>query len=386
MERMSLPQLREFVPQVPQELRALLAKVAEGVSSAMKSVHQHVAIYAMLVGSFDQTMISAGSPPQTFHPHPPLLVLCESGTPIDWVVHAIRSNAPGRRKTIYCPEGNPVTAGKRTTTSDDASAIHRVDLVLTEEWLQEANEGILVVPRLSALSLADQRLLHRALTEGFVSSPGDEDLPHWPPNVVVVAAERWSVLQDLRRHGNQDPGLWMTLSAFPPVAIPGLRDRPEDIPFFLQRGLMVRGSKWGISELTIQANFNEEALLALMNHEWPHNEEQLSSVIDRLLLTRLRQNPAYQLTRRDVEAALDFHVPVVAFPTEAGPSALARAPQGEPWSWRTDFPERDLRGAVKRFEKEAAEEALRKTGGNKKEAARLLGIDRHALNRILEGA
>jgi DNA-binding NtrC family response regulator len=139
----------------------------------------------------------------------------------------------------------------------------------------------------------------------------------------------------------------------------------------------------GIADLSIQANFDEEALLVLTNHDWPRNEEQLTSVVDRLLFACLFRDPSYLVKRSDAESALDFHSLADGIPIMPEQSGPPRAPRSRTWYWGTDIPKGNLRGAVKRLKKEASEEALRMTGGNKKAAAHLLGIDRHTLDTYL---
>jgi hypothetical protein len=111
---MNLRLLRELVSQVPQAPRDLLARIAEGVSSVMQHARKQVARYAASVALFDETPSSAGRITNTFHAHPPLLVIREPGTPIDWIVQGIRTRAHERSKTLVFRPNNFQVNGQTT--------------------------------------------------------------------------------------------------------------------------------------------------------------------------------------------------------------------------------------------------------------------------------
>lgn len=103
-------------------------------------------------------------------------------------------------------------------------------------------------------------------------------------------------------------------------------------------------------------------------------------------MTRLWNNPSHVVNRADVEAALDFSYASGDITTVAVPSPPAERREKGPWYWGTDFPEGNFNAKLREFKKRARMEALRRAGGNEKEAARLLGIHRRTFDGIKEQA
>lgn len=131
------------------------------------------------------------------------------------------------------------------------------------------------------------------------------------------------------------------------LEMPPLRQRTEDIPLILARQFEKRGRSIVVSS---------RALESLMQHEWPGNVRELLNFVERFLL--LRQD---QMDHRTVERLLP----------QAGASAAAG--DSLPLQQRLD-----------RFEQEQISRTLARTGGNKAQAARLLGMSRFTLLRRME--
>jgi DNA-binding NtrC family response regulator len=133
-----------------------------------------------------------------------------------------------------------------------------------------------------------------------------------------------------------------------PINIPPLRERKEDIPFLARHFVAKLSADVGSPVESI----SDAAIEKLMGYGWPGNVRELENVIERSLVLC----PHRILDAGDVK--LD------AAPRSKGTQADAFLPEGM---------------SLDDFEKSIIREALRRAGGNKSQAARLLGITRNAL-------
>ncbi len=132
-----------------------------------------------------------------------------------------------------------------------------------------------------------------------------------------------------------------------PIDIPPLRERKEDIPelveLFLKRAANESGKEF--------SGISPDALKLLMQHHWPGNVRELQNIVER----------AAALARGPMIEATDIHLDVGRARTANGVPALPEGMTLEQW------------------EDEIIREAVRRTNGNKSQAARLLGLSRNAL-------
>ncbi|MBI4165205.1 MAG: sigma-54-dependent Fis family transcriptional regulator [Acidobacteria bacterium] len=167
-------------------------------------------------------------------------------------------------------------------------------------------------------------------------------------DVRVVAATN----QDLRaalEEGTFREDLYYRLNVVP-INIPPLRDRKEDIPYladyFIER--FRRESAKPIRGIT------PDAMRVLMDFHWPGNVRELENIIER----------GVALSTGDTLEAADIRLDLTAA-------------RGAPPSGKVAFPPEGM--TLEKFEDDIIQEALRRAGGNKSQAARLLGISRNAL-------
>jgi transcriptional regulator with GAF, ATPase, and Fis domain len=189
----------------------------------------------------------------------------------------------------------------------------------------------------------------------------------------VIAATNRAIEEEVAR-GRFRSDLYYRLSVVS-VILPPLRERIEDIPILVGELLADLSQKMGLAEFPV---VDQRDMKKLADHDWPGNVRELRNVLEKGIMfghgkhvnlgwfDAIRKKLQAQRTQSQEKDEL--------------------SPASNVWSWCTDFPERDLSGAMKRLKKAVIEEALRKTGGNKRAAARLLGIDRHTLERISERA
>ena len=163
-------------------------------------------------------------------------------------------------------------------------------------------------------------------------------------DVRVIAATNVN-LQEAVREGVFREDLYYRLNVIS-IRIPPLRERLEDIPLLAHHF---------VEQLSLQLgkkveHLSEAALRLLMNHNWPGNVRELENVIERAMVT----------CRNSLLTEEDFQF-------------LAHELEDRKVS--TDSPVQTLR----EMERQAIEAALRRTQGNMKEAALVLGIDRSTL-------
>ncbi len=139
--------------------------------------------------------------------------------------------------------------------------------------------------------------------------------------------------------------------------LPALRDRREDIPYLTSAFLQDAGQRLGkpVRGLTTAA----EAMIAAAG--WDGNVRQLEEVVDR----------ACDLA--DGDLITDKHIA----------SCLPEPPPAAQVSWPRPATREDG-DLLSTVEREHIMRALQRTGGNKKAAARMLGVSRRALYRRLE--
>ena len=137
-----------------------------------------------------------------------------------------------------------------------------------------------------------------------------------------------------------------------PLILPPLRARKEDIPgladYFLKR-----------FALETKKNFtaiDEEAMKKLIAYQWPGNVRELANVIESAVM--LGQGP--ELTPHDLPAKVISTVPKVV-------------PTGFTYH-----------GAVDEYRRELIEKTLAETQGNRAAAAKILGLQRTYLSRLIK--
>jgi DNA-binding NtrC family response regulator len=140
-----------------------------------------------------------------------------------------------------------------------------------------------------------------------------------------------------------------------PITIPPLRERKQDIPLLVEHFL----GKYREDMGGRVASVSTPALEKLMGYRWPGNVRELENVMQRAMV--LAEGPA--LEAHDIQLDADRR------PAPVAPEGVRFLPEGM---------------TLEQHEQELIREALRRTGGNKWQAARLLGLTRSALRYRLK--
>ena len=203
--------------------------------------------------------------------------------------------------------------------------------------LEVADGGTVFLDEIGELPATTQAKLLRVLENGEVLRVGSVVPRHI--DVRLVAATNVD-LDAAIEHGWFRRDLYYRLNGFV-VTLPPLRDRPRDIVPLAQQFAAAHG----------RARFTDAAERALCAHAWPGNVRELKTVIDRAVLLS---------AQRGVIDVADLMLGPRRPAATTGPLPVA--------------PE----------ERERILEALQRTHGNQKEAARLLGFSRQTLAKKLD--
>ena len=212
-----------------------------------------------------------------------------------------------------------------------------------------ANGGTLFLDEVADLSLVTQPKILRVLQEGeFERLGGTRTIQ---VDVRIVAATNQDLTEMVREKRFRED-LYYRLNVIT-VRVPPLRERHEDIRLLAQHYLRVYAAKNGRK----LEGLSNEALERLESYAWPGNVRELENLIERTVL----------LARKDRIDAEDLpeEVAGVKRPPRDAILELVGTPLAE-------------------VEQRLLDETLRITGGNKTQAAKLLGIDVRTVARKLE--
>ncbi len=212
-----------------------------------------------------------------------------------------------------------------------------------------ASGGTLFLDEVADLSLVTQPKILRVLQEGeFERLGGTRTLQ---VDVRIVAATNQDLAEMVKEKRFRED-LYYRLNVIT-VRVPPLRERHEDIRVLAQHYLRVYAAKNGRK----LEGFSNEALERLESYKWPGNVRELENLIERTVL----------LARKDRIDAEDL-------PEEV---AGVKRPPRDAILELVGTPLADI-------EQRLLDETLRITGGNKTQAAKLLGIDVRTVARKLE--
>ena len=143
-------------------------------------------------------------------------------------------------------------------------------------WFEQAHGGTLLLDEIGELSLAAQVRLLRVLQDGLLQRVGGER----PLSVDVrVIAATHRDLASMVESGRFRQDLWYRLAVFP-IALPPLRDHPEDIPAMAEHFARRAAARFGVPFRSP----SEHDLRLLSGYTWPGNVRELAAVIDRAVL------------------------------------------------------------------------------------------------------
>jgi DNA-binding NtrC family response regulator len=218
-----------------------------------------------------------------------------------------------------------------------------------------AHRGTLFMDEVGAMQPAAQAKILRVLQDGEFDRLGDEQPTR--VDVRVVAATN-SDLQAEAAAGRFRPDLFYRLNVVR-IDLPALRDRSDDIPILARRFAAEIAARLGRRAPVIEPS----AMAELQSYHWPGNVRELRNAVERAMI----------LGGGDAIAGFDLA------PAPGGEGTAPAGPGPVAGEAAADDSASTLREILARSERDAVIEALRRSGGLRKEAARLLGIDQRNL-------
>ena len=238
-----------------------------------------------------------------------------------------------------------------------------------------ANQGTLLLDEVSEIPLNLQAKLLRVLQEReFERVGGNRTIK---VNVRLLATSNRDLLSYVEK-GEFRQDLYYRLNVFP-VHVPALRERGEDIGLLAEHFLKRCARKHGIKV----SGFADSARAALTGYRWPGNVREMQNTIERAVILT---EPGRPVTASALGLPGDFPAeppaPALADPPNDYAAALVSAGAAPDAVHLTDGA-----GGVRtiaELEKQAIGVALRQSGGNRTQAAQLLGISIRTLRNKLQ--
>jgi two-component system response regulator AtoC len=209
---------------------------------------------------------------------------------------------------------------------------------------EEASGGTLFLDEIGDLPTGLQAKLLRVLQDGEVRRVGDRAVRR--VDVRVVAATARDLETDVA-DGRFREDLYYRLNVVA-IRLPPLAERPEDVPPLIENLLARHCARLGRSAPEIEP----EALRTLLDYPWPGNVRELSNALERALV----------IARGGVIRRTDL------------PPAVLGAEPRRPAARAAAGSDLSLRARQGQLQGEVIREALRRSEGNRRKAAALLGV------------
>ena len=277
-----------------------------------------------------------------------VLILGESGTGKEMVAKAIHFNSPrseGPFVAVNCgaiPETllESELFGFEKGAFTDAKKEKRGSFEM-------AHAGTLFLDEIGEMSLAAQVKILRVLQEGEVKRLGSEK--SIKVDVRIIAA----TIRDLSRavlESKFREDLFYRLNVLP-LQLPPLRERKEDLPLLAEHFLQKYNREHGLNI----GGLTEQAMALLLEYAWPGNVREMENAIERAMI--LSHDHRIQPECLPPEIRNGSHPPRDLLLSD----------------------ELSVKKATRILEADLIRRALKKTGGNRSQASRILEISHPAL-------
>lgn len=273
----------------------------------------------------------------------PVIVLGESGTGKELVAQAIHDS--GKRANKPFVKVNCAALNESLLESELFGHVRGAFTGALRDRkgrFEAAHGGDIFLDEIGDLAMSTQVKLLRVLEEKVIERVGDNR--PIPVDVRIISATNRDLQRRIEEGGVRED-FYYRINVVP-ITVPALRDRVEDIPLLAQaffRRLHLKSGK-PIHRIS------EQALERLTAYSWPGNVRELKSAFE------------YAFVACPGHTIHPEHLPPSVMRQEA---ATATGPAEDASSLDLDT-----------LKKRRLEQALRRSGGNRSEAARILGISR----------
>jgi two-component system response regulator AtoC len=276
----------------------------------------------------------------------PVLVVGDSGSGKELVARAVHAHS-GRTKSPFIV----VNCGALPETLLESELFGHERGAFTgatssrKGLLESATGGTVFLDEISETSLSFQVKLLRVIQEREIRRIGLNETIQ--VNIRLIAATNRD-LREMVRTNRFREDLFHRLNVFT-IALPALKERAEDVPLLASYFIKMFTEKHGKT-----VRLAADAVEAMKRYSWPGNVRELKNMLERAI--------TFNDTGVIQADELDF-----AEPEEEGTVRARNAAADGP------------NGSLDQMEKEHIIKVLRETGGNKKRAAEILGIERRTL-------
>ena len=296
----------------------------------------------------------------------PVLIQGESGTGKELVAHSIHDSGPLARQPFL-----PIDCGSLVSTLIESELFGYERGAFTGAdrrragLLEAAGGGTVFLDEIGEMPLALQSKFLRALQEKEVRPLGSNRQVHIQARIIAASNRD---LDDAVRQGSFRKDLYFRLNVVS-LWLPPLRERRSDIPL-LANHLVEKHQPAGQQPLV----FSEGAMKLLMNYDWPGNVRELENCIERVVA--LGSGPLLQVGDLPSSIRCSHRLPeafrssssVAEDPLPPGNGSAPDSPYDPVVPWAE-------------CEKRAILGALKKAGGDRILAARLLEIGKTTVYR-----
>lgn len=142
-------------------------------------------------------------------------------------------------------------------------------------FFELANGGTLFLDEIGELQLSVQSKLLRAIQEKEITRVGGKERKKL--DIRVIAATNRNLEKEVK-DGNFREDLFFRLNVFP-ITIPPLRERPDDIPVFIDFFINKLNNKYKVNKF-----ISKEALNYLTRYNYPGNVRELENMVEYLFV------------------------------------------------------------------------------------------------------
>jgi two-component system nitrogen regulation response regulator GlnG len=296
-----------------------------------------------------------------------VLITGESGTGKELVARALHEHSPraGRPFVALNTAAIPADLLESELFGHERGAFTGADAQRRGRF-EQAEGGTLFLDEIGDMSAPLQTRLLRVLAEGEFYRVGGQTPIR--ADVRVIAATHQNLEERVAR-GLFREDLYHRLNVIR-IELPPLRARADDIPDLLEHYMRIAAAELGVEAKSLTG----AAVARLAAHSWPGNVRELVNLCRRLSVLA----PGREVHVADLPAEL---AAPAAAPAE-GEWAQALAGWAERHAQSGTAPLLDA--AQPQFERVLIRAALKRTGGHRQEAAKLLGWGRNTLTRKLK--